>query len=64
MAGKNLVDVIKENPGHLFDFHNWKKSIDSFKHANDKPYEAEGSRGIWIWGPKNTGKSHYARNIS
>ena len=23
MAGKKLEDCIKENPGHLFDFHNW-----------------------------------------
>ena len=64
MAGRKLVDLIKENPGYLFDFNNWQRSANSFKHATEKPYEAEGSRGFWIWGPKNTGKSHYARSIS
>lgn len=61
MAGKSLEGLIKENPEHLFDFHNWKKSVNSFKHSTDKPYEAEGARGLWLWGPKNTGKSHMAR---
>ena len=64
MAGKKLEDLVKANPECLFDFHNWQRSVHSYRLSTDQPYEAEGARGLWIWGPTRTGKSHYARSIS
>ena len=61
IEGSNLVDLIKENPEHLFDFHNWDRAAKAYKHSTEKAYESEGARGLWLWGPKNTGKSYLAR---
>ena len=64
MEGKALAKCIEENPEHLFDFHNWQKSTQSYKLSVEEPYEAKGCRGLWLWGKPNTGKTHYARELS
>ena len=64
MEGGNLMELIKDHPEHLFDFHNWKRSVDAYDLAVSKPYEAKGSRGIWLYGKTNTGKTYFARQIS
>ena len=59
-AGKSLVQAIKENPDCLFDHYNWKRSVNSYKLDAAEPYAPGGCRGLWLWGPPSTGKSHSA----
>ena len=65
IAGKTTVaKFVQENPEHLFQYQSMDRSVKSFKLATAEAVTTIGSRGIWIWGPPNTGKTHYARRIS
>ena len=64
MEGKKLEQVIKENPDCLFEHYCWQRSVNSFKLATEAPSKPGGVRGLWFYGPPNTGKSHRAREIS
>ncbi len=65
IAGKTTVaKFVQENPEHLFQFQSMDRSVKSFKLATAEAVTTIGSRGMWIWGPPNTGKTHYARRIS
>ncbi len=63
MEGEDLADLVKE-PGfeHFIpDYKKIKNSVDAFKLDTQKPFEADGSRGVWYHGAPGTGKSHAAR---
>lgn len=59
--GENILTITAEAPEHVFGYAKLKADINALRMDQMKPYEAEGSRGLWIYGPKNTGKSHLAR---
>lgn len=60
-AGESLAEIASEHPDTWVKF---GRGITSLKLILDKPYEHTGVRGIWLYGPPNTGKSHHARNFA
>lgn len=44
------------------DYRHLKMSCDLYKLNTQPRFEAPDVRGIWIWGPPGTGKTHRARN--
>ena len=64
LAGDNLEDIVKDQPGLLANYNGLKKSIDRWQMDTAKPYEADGVRGMFIYGPPGTGKSRFVRNVA
>lgn len=56
--GATLSDVAEE---HSEVFVKFGRGLRDLKLILDKPYNHDKVRGIWIWGPPGTGKSHHAR---
>jgi len=72
---RNDLDVVKallDDGGTLRDvadtdfnvYCRYKNSLSTYIHLIQEPRLAESVRGIWIWGPPGTGKSHTARDLA
>lgn len=48
----------------VLQYDKYEKALNAYKLASEKPYTADGVRGLWIVGPPGTGKSHKAREVS
>lgn len=57
-SGTSLQEIANEHPNMWIKF---GRGITSLKLILENPYEHSGVRGIWLYGPPNTGKSHHAR---
>jgi hypothetical protein len=55
-----LAKVAEEHPTAYVKFH---RGLAQWKLALDQPYEHHEVRGVWIWGPPGSGKSHAAREM-
>ena len=53
-----LQNVAEEHPSTYVKYY---RGLAQLKLALDKPYEHDAVRGVWIWGPPGSGKSHAAR---
>jgi hypothetical protein len=63
LLGGNLKELIDAEKVSLYSLTTLTKSIEQYKRLNQKEAEPlEATCGIWIYGPKGVGKSHYARN--
>ncbi|AXH73202.1 MAG: putative viral replication protein [Circoviridae sp.] len=51
--------VIEETPREYVKFHRGLEALEY--RLNNTPYNHDDVRGVWIWGPPGTGKSHDAR---
>lgn len=53
-----MTDVAEEHPTA---FVKYNRGLAQWKLALDQPYTHDDVRGVWIWGPPGSGKSHAAR---
>ncbi len=58
IAGTSLRDIAKEHPGAYMQY---GKGMRDLQQQIANPYDHDGTRGIWYWGPPGTGKSRQAR---
>lgn len=56
--GDSMQTIAEE---HSAQFIKYGRGIRDLKLQLEKPYNHDSTRGIWIWGPPGTGKSHTAR---
>jgi len=59
--GATLSDVAQD---HSEVFVKFGRGLRDLKLMLDEPYDHDSVRGLWIWGPPGTGKSHHARQIN
>lgn len=59
--GASMHDVAESHPTVFVKF---GRGLRDLRLILQKPYHHAGVRGLWIWGPPGTGKSHSARLIS
>jgi len=59
--GATLLSVAQDY-GEVFV--KYGRGLRDLKLILDQPYNHDGVRGTWIWGPPGTGKSHHARLIN
>lgn len=57
-SGESLQTIASEHPDTWVKF---GRGLRDLKLILEDPYEHDGVRGIWIYGPPKTGKSHHAR---
>lgn len=60
---KNGVSMRDIAENHSSVFVKFGRGLRDLRLALDSPYDHPTVRGLWIWGPPGTGKSHAARNI-
>jgi len=53
--------VIEESPREYVKFHRGLEALEY--RLNNTPYNHDDVRGVWIWGPPGSGKSHAAREF-
>lgn len=53
--------VIEETPREYVKFHRGLEALEY--RLNNQPYNHDSVRGVWIWGPPGSGKSHAAREF-
>lgn len=58
--GKTSNDIFDQYPSTYMKFH---RGINDAIIRVQEPYTHTQTRGVWIWGPPGTGKSHAARNF-
>lgn len=58
---QRLNDVALDNPTVFVQYNRGLSALASIV-DNKNPYEHSGCRGVWIYGPPGSGKSHYARH--
>lgn len=61
LGTKTLNQVVEEDPSMLFGLRHLKQDLDIYHQMANKAYEADGVRGIWIYGPPRVGKSRSVR---
>lgn len=59
--GATLLDVAQYSPATYIRNY---RGIQHYKALHVKPYEHDTIRGLWIWGPPGTGKTHHALRIN
>lgn len=64
LSGEPLRDLVTEYPEILPDYKKIKQSYDAYTLDSLQPEKSEGTKGLWIHGPKGTGKSYASRQIS
>lgn len=58
--GASMQDIAQEYPVSYIKYH---RGINQLKLTLSDGYDHDQVRGIWIWGPPGTGKSHAVRNF-
>lgn len=59
-SGTSIQAIADEHPSTYVKF---GRGIRDLKLVLEKPFEADDVRGIWLFGPPGTGKSHHARQF-
>lgn len=55
-----VADLIEERPELLPQYKKLKEAQNAYWVDKAEPFETQGTRGIWLHGPPNTGKTRFA----
>jgi SpoVK/Ycf46/Vps4 family AAA+-type ATPase len=60
-TNEEIKQVIDQDMSRVIGLHSIMKDLREYRNLAVTQIEHETCRGIWIWGPPETGKTHLAR---
>lgn len=64
LDGATPKEIVTEYPEYLVDYYRLRQSYLALKLDTDRPEDTDGVKGIWLHGPKGSGKSRWAQEQS